>query len=230
LVWPLDALIFDVDGTLAETEEAHRLSFNVAFTEAGLDWIWDQDLYRDLLKVAGGKERIHYYIAGLNAPPPGDCGELVQDLHARKTEVYVKLVASGETPLRPGIADLLGEARRRGVALAIATTTTRANVDALLLAQLGPDAAGWFKAMVCGDEVAAKKPAPDVYLAAISALGVTASRAVAIEDSANGVLSARGAGLAVIAAPSLYSADDDFSSASERVGDTAMIKSMLGWD
>jgi HAD superfamily hydrolase (TIGR01509 family) len=229
LVWPQDALIFDVDGTLAETEEAHRLSFNAAFAEARLDWIWDRELYRDLLKVAGGKERICNYIGGLDAPPPGDWGELVKDLHARKTELYTELVASGETPLRPGIADLLGEARRRGVALAIATTTTRANVDALLLRQLGPDAAGWFNAMVCGDEVAAKKPAPDVYLAAVTALGVAASRAIAIEDSANGVLSARRAGLAVIAAPSLYSAGDDFSTASERVGDTAMIRSILGW-
>ena len=225
----LDALIFDVDGTLAETEEAHRLAFNAAFAEAGLGWSWGPDLYRDLLKVTGGKERIRSYMDGLKTPLLGDPDSLIHDLHARKTELYADRVASGRTPLRPGIGELLNEARRRGVVLAIATTTTRSNVDALLQAQLGADKAHWFEAMICGDEVAAKKPAPDVYLAALDALGVQADRAVAIEDSANGVLSARRAGLAVIAAPSLYSADDDFSAATWQVDDPTMIRDLLGW-
>jgi HAD superfamily hydrolase (TIGR01509 family) len=225
----LDVLIFDVDGTLAETEEAHRLSFNAAFAEAGLDWSWTPDLYRDLLKVTGGKERIRSYMERLKTPPSVDADAMIRSLHARKTELYADLVTSGETPFRPGIAELLDEARRRGVALAIATTTSRPNVAALLQAQLGPEAKGWFATMICGDEVAEKKPAPDVYLAALRALCVPADRAVAVEDSANGVRSARAAGLAVIAAPSVYSVGDDFSDATVSVTDTLLIETVLGW-
>lgn len=229
LVERLGALIFDVDGTLAETEEAHRLSFNAAFAQAGLGWSWTPDLYRDLLKVTGGKERIRSYINRFKAPPFDDMDAMIKNLHARKTELYADLVAAGETPLRPGIADLLNQARRRGVALAIATTTSRPNVEALLQAQLGLEAKDWFAAMICGDEVAAKKPAPDVYLAALHALGLPADRAVAVEDSANGVRSARAAGLAVIATPSFYSVGDDFSDATAKVTDPSEIVAVLGW-
>ncbi len=225
----LDALILDVDGTLAETEEAHRLSFNAAFAAAGLDWVWSRQLYGELLKVTGGKERIRHYLDGWVARPPDDPDTLIPRLHARKTELYTARVRAGEVPLRPGIAALIGEARRRGVGLAIATTTSRPNVDALIAACLGPEASGWFASMACGDMVAAKKPAPDVYLAALAELGVPPSRAVAIEDSWNGVRSARAAGLAVIATPSLYSAGDDFSEATAVAGDPAQIASLLGW-
>ncbi len=229
LVDQLDALIFDVDGTLAETEEAHRLSFNAAFAQAGLGWIWGPELYRDLLKVTGGKERIRSYMVRFGKDQSDNVDSLIRTLHARKTELYGQLVAAGATPLRPGIADLLAEAHERGVALAIATTTSRPNVDALLQTQLGPALARHFGVTVCGDEVAAKKPAPDVYLAALRALGVPASRAVAIEDSANGVQSARSAGLAVLATPSFYSAEDDFTGATAIVSDPAKIAPVLGW-
>ncbi len=241
---PIEALIFDVDGTLAETEEAHRQSFNQAFAEAGLDWNWSRDDYRILLKVTGGKERIAHYISilpqTLSSPPGGsgpegvdggsraEMSDFIRRLHARKTEIYAAEVTSGAVTLRPGIESLLRQAMVRGVTLAIATTTSRPNVDALLNAALGPEGVTWFKAIACGDMVKAKKPAPDVYDLALSILSVPAASAVAIEDSWNGVRSARAAGLAVIATPSLYSAGEDFSEA-VAVVEPQEITRVLGW-
>ncbi len=218
----LEALIFDVDGTLAETEEAHRAAFNQAFGEAGLDWRWDQGLYGELLKVTGGKERI----AAFSGRPAQD--PFVRQLHGRKTEIYAALMKPGTIDFRPGIVELIAEARRRGVALAIATTTSRPNVDALIAAVLGAEALGWFVSIACGDRVPAKKPAPDVYHLALSELGLPASRAIAVEDSWNGVRAARGAELTVIATPSLYSAGDDFSEAT-LVTSPDRIAAALGW-
>jgi beta-phosphoglucomutase-like phosphatase (HAD superfamily) len=218
----LEALIFDVDGTLAETEEVHRRAFNQAFAEAGLDWVWTEDLYRELLKVTGGKERIAHFMGR-----PDEQG-LVRRLHARKTDIYAALMTPDAIALRPGVEALLREARRRGVALALATTTSRPNVDALIGAVLGEEALGWFASIACGDRVAAKKPAPDIYHLALAELGVPATRAVAIEDSWNGVRAARAAGLAVIATPSLYSAGDDFSEAQAVVAPDG-VAAALGW-
>jgi HAD superfamily hydrolase (TIGR01509 family) len=208
LDWPR-ALIFDVDETLAETEEAHRLSFNQAFAEANLDWNWSQDVYRKLLNVTGGKERIAHYIADwISLPLPQDADALIRKLHTRKTELYAARVAGGGITLRPGIAELIAEARRRDVTLAIASTTSRANVDVLINACLGAHSVEWFRAIVCGDIASAKKPAPDVYFTTLSALALAPRQVLAIEDSSNGVRSARAAGLPVVATPSLYSAGE----------------------
>jgi HAD superfamily hydrolase (TIGR01509 family) len=229
MIEQLDALIFDVDGTLAETEEAHRLSFNDAFAEAGLAWVWSQALYGDLLKVTGGKERIRYFLDREAVLLPGDPEPLIGRLHVRKTEIYTRRVTAGEVAFRPGMTELIHEARRRGVPLGIATTTSRPNVEALVTACLGEQAMDWFAAVICGDMVPRKKPAPDVYLAALETLGVPASHAVAVEDSENGIRSARGAGLAVIVTPSRYCAADDFSDATWLIADSADIASVLRW-
>lgn len=229
MIKQLDALIFDVDGTLAETEEAHRLSFNTAFAEAALDWDWSQALYRELLKVTGGKERIRHFLEREAIPVGDDTASLIGRLHARKTEIYTARVIAGEVAFRPGITELIQEARRRRVALGIATTTSRTNVEALITACLGARAMIWFDAVICGDMVPAKKPAPDVYVAALETLGVPASRAVAVEDSENGIRAARAAGIAVIATPSLYCAADDFSEATVLVSDSTQIGSALRW-
>jgi HAD superfamily hydrolase (TIGR01509 family) len=218
---PPEALIFDVDGTLAETEEAHRLAFNAAFAEAGLDWVWGPEIYRDLLKVTGGKERMSHF-------HPAASAALIANVHARKTMLYAARVAAGDVPLRPGIKALITEARRRGVRLAIATTTSRPNIDALIGATLGSAAITWFKSIACGDDVPVKKPAPDVYTLALDGLDLPASRAVAIEDSWNGVQSAKSAGLRVIATPSVYSAADDFADA-DIVCEPEAIAARLGW-
>jgi HAD superfamily hydrolase (TIGR01509 family) len=230
VIGPIEALVFDVDGTLAETEEAHRLSFNQAFREAGLDWDWTRELYTELLKVTGGKERIAHYIdSGARFGLPGDRAAGIKALHARKTVLYADLMAAGEVGLRPGVAALISEAKTRGLRLAIATTTSRPNVDALLTATLGEAAIRDFDPIACGDMVEAKKPAPDIYRLAMERLGLPPARALALEDSRNGVLSAKSAGLKVAASPSLYSAKDDVSDADVIVADLSEIRSVLGW-
>lgn len=205
------ALIFDVDGTLAETEDAHREAFNATFAEAGLQWVWDVPLYRRLLDVTGGKERIRHYAetSGLEPLAPAT----VAALHAAKTERYVATVAAGGIPLRPGIARLIAEARAAGIPLAIATTTSLPNVESLLEASLGPGSPAWFAAIGAGDMVAAKKPAPDVYDLVLSRLGLDPAHCVAFEDSVNGLRSARAAGLPTLITVSRYTTGQTFPDA-----------------
>ncbi|MCK1626248.1 HAD family hydrolase [Bradyrhizobium sp. 160] len=206
------ALIFDVDGTLAETEELHRQAFNHAFLRHGLGWEWDRAVYKDLLLVTGGKERMRAYHARLRiAQPLAD--EDIAELHRIKTAHYAELVETGCCPLRPGVAELLAAARARGQRLAIATTTSHGNIDALLSQALGPGWARVFDAIVAGDDVRHKKPAPDVYLEVLARLKLTAHDCVAIEDSANGLIAASRAGIPVLITRSMFFGDDDFSAA-----------------
>jgi HAD superfamily hydrolase (TIGR01509 family) len=217
----LQALIFDVDGTLAETEEMHRLAFNQAFLSLGLPWNWPPPLYQDLLRIAGGKERIlHFLINHLTTRRPQDLAAFEREIpriYALKTKIYSEMVREGTLQPRPGVARLIEEANRAGIRLAIATTTNPANVDALLQSALAPSGEALFGVIVAGDEVAAKKPAPDVFDVALRRLELPASACIAFEDSANGVLSARRAKLAVVATPSVYTSDDDFAGASSVV-------------
>jgi HAD superfamily hydrolase (TIGR01509 family) len=215
------ALIFDVDGTLSETEETHRRAFNRAFERAGLSWRWDQALYERLLAVTGGKERIRYFIEDFDAGevPPGDLDSFIRSLHAAKTTAYTDMVSSGDVQLRPGIRELIGDAQSRGLRLAIATTTTPANVDALLDVTLGGSDA--FEVICAGDSVAHKKPAPDVYELALEKLGLDASACVALEDSRNGLLSSVAAGIPTVVTPGIYTRGQDFSEAALVVDDLA---------
>ena len=204
------ALIFDVDGTLAETEELHRAAFNAAFTGAGLDWHWTQATYGRLLKVTGGKERIAAWCReiGLRLSP-----DAIASLHADKTRRYGAMMAAGRIALRPGIDRIIGEARARGAALAVATTTSRDNVEALARAVWSCTGREMFDVIAAGDEVAAKKPAPDIYALALGRLGIAPSAAIAFEDSRNGLLAARAAGLFTVVTPSLYTAGEGFAGA-----------------
>lgn len=197
----LAALIFDVDGTLADTErDGHRVAFNRAFAEAGLDWEWTVPLYGELLAVTGGKERIRYYLEHFNRAfrPPADLDGFIATLHQSKTAHYTRMLSQGLIPLRPGVGRLLREAREAGLRLAIATTTTPANVSALLEHSLAPDALEWFEVIGAGDLVPAKKPAPDIYEWVLQRMGLPAAACVAFEDSENGVISARDAGIRTI--------------------------------
>jgi HAD superfamily hydrolase (TIGR01509 family) len=211
----LTTLLFDVDGTLAETEEVHREAFNKAFEKAGLDWHWSQALYSDLLTVTGGKERIRYFLDSrlpeFEAPVRLD--EYIASLHAAKTEIYTDMVASGQVALRPGVRRLLEEARRAGLRLGIATTTTPANVLALLTHSLAEDSADWFEVIAAGGIVPNKKPAPDIYFYAMQQLGVDARECLAFEDSENGLRSARDAGLQTLVTVSQYTRGQDFDEA-----------------
>lgn len=210
------ALIFDVDGTLAETErDGHRIAFNKAFREFGLDWDWDIALYGQLLAVTGGKERIRFYVEKFNTTyvRPADFDKLVVALHQAKTRHYVKLLEGGGIPLRPGVARLLDDARIAGLRLAVATTTSPDNVTALLRHSLAADGASWFDVIAAGDIVPAKKPAPDIYLWALDKLGLDASECLAFEDSENGLKSSVGANIPTVVTVSDYTLGQDFSGA-----------------
>jgi len=210
----IEALIFDVDGTLADTEEAHRRAFNTAFERCGLGWQWSREQYRALLAVTGGKERIAHHIRS-TVPAGGQRAliDRVAEIHAAKTRAYTAIAEAGRIALRPGIARLLDEAAAAGLRLAIASTTTAANIDALLRATLGDDGIERFDVIACGDQVRAKKPAPDIYALALQSLGVPAEHAIAIEDSANGLRSATAAGLWTLVTPTFWSEGADFAAA-----------------
>ena len=219
----LEALIFDVDGTLADTErDGHLVAFNMAFEEAGLDWQWSVELYGQLLAVTGGKERIRYYLNDFYPEERGEAfvmpgsdnfDDFIAGLHASKTRFYTQLMADGAVPLRSGVVRLFQEARDAGLRMAIATTTTPANVTALLTHTLGADSIDWFEVIAAGDIVPAKKPAADIYLYAIDKMNLKADQCLAFEDSHNGLLSSRGADLKTIVTINDYTSDHDFTDA-----------------
>lgn len=215
LLQTLEALIFDVDGTLAETEEAHRQAFNGAFRRHGLDWDWDLELYKALLATSGGKERIRAYAAQYAPDRLDEDGfdDLVGRLHADKTKLYTEMVAQGHVPLRPGIQALIAEARARGLKTAIATTTTRANVDALLTGATASAGHGWFDVIACSDDAPVKKPDPQVYTVVLERLGLPPSACLAIEDSNNGVRAAVAASIAVVVTKSPFTESPDYPGA-----------------
>ena len=212
----LQAVIFDVDGTLADTEpEGHRVAFNRAFDEFGIDWFWSHDVYGELLKVTGGKERIRHYAA---SHPPELHGRIDLDtwvarLHAMKSDIYSAMILSGNIPLRPGVARLIRELREAGIRLAIATTTTPSSLDALIMAHFGRGMMEIFDVVGAGDVVPHKKPAPDIYLWALKRLELPPEACIVIEDSLPGLASARAAGLPTVITTSAYTQHDRFDGA-----------------
>ncbi|MFM2058489.1 MAG: hypothetical protein RLY71_2874 [Pseudomonadota bacterium] len=204
----LQALIWDVDGTIAETErDGHRVAFNVAFEAFDLPWRWDVEHYGRLLHITGGRERLLHDFAQrqLVLPQPGTERDLFAwALHQRKNRVYAELVASGAIQARPGVLRLMRQAHQAGLRQAIATTTSRSNVEALLGRLLGARWSELFDAVVCGEDVERKKPDPQAYRLALQQLGVPASAALAIEDAEPGLRAALAADVPVLLTPSVY--------------------------
>jgi HAD superfamily hydrolase (TIGR01509 family) len=213
----LVAILFDFDGTIAETERlGHRVAYNAAFAQLGLDWNWDAALYGELLAVGGGKERIAQYLERYRpSEKHPDRTALIALVHERKQQIFTPL--AGSIGLRPGVRRLVREARYAGVRLAIASTAAPAGIDAVV-ARDG-DLRDAFEVVAAGDSVPNKKPAPDIYRAAMRRLGVAPEQCVAIEDAAIGVRAARAAGLVTLVTVSDYTRDEDFTGAAAVLSD-----------
>lgn len=207
----LKAVLFGAIGTLAETSDLQRRAFNRAFAEAELDWQWDRDVYRELLEVSGGKNRIRHYSDQTDPEGSELTEERVVHLHKRKTEIYNATLAEKALEPRPGVARLIGEAKAQGIKLGLASGTSRDNIEAIT------NAAGLnlsdFGAVMNRSKISEGKPAADVYETCLRDLGVDASQAVAIEDTTISVQAAKNAGLVCVATPGEYTNDQDFSAA-----------------
>lgn len=216
----LKAIIFDVDGTLAETEEVHRQAFNETFAALALPWRWQPDAYRALLHIGGGRERVRQFLA-LSAPELGNdrLDDLAATVHADKSRRYAEAILGGRATARPGVRRLIAEARAAGVMLACATSSQRTAVAALLTTLFGADSLRWFAALACDTDAARKKPAPDIYHHALGLMGLRPGECIAVEDSAVGLAAAVAAGMPAVVTLSQFSEPDGYERATAVVSD-----------
>ena len=206
----LEAVVLDVDGTLVDSErDGHRVAFNRAFEEAGLDDRWDVEKYGELLAVTGGKNRLNAYFEE-QGMPEDEREELASRLHERKTEIFTEMAAGGEIEARPGVEEFLDELDEAGVRLAVATTGSRQWVDPLLDRLFGVER---FEIIIASDEAPDRKPDPMAHQMALERLGLPASAAPTVEDSANGLEAAKAAGLACVIVVNDYTRQQDFDDA-----------------
>ncbi len=205
------ALIFDVDGTLAETEELHRKAFNLTFKKLCVNWYWDRICYKKLLNTSGGVERLLHYKNLARDESSTLTNEIIDKIHSKKTAIYTQSIKNTKLELRPGVAKLIKEAQTKNIKLALATATSLVNVRALAKNIWGKPVSRIFHAVATGDEVSNKKPSPEVYELILRKLQIESKDCIAVEDSLNGLKSAKAAGLKTVITPSLYTKNDDFS-------------------
>jgi HAD superfamily hydrolase (TIGR01509 family) len=211
----LEALLFDVDGTLVDTEELHRQAYNETFVQFGLGWDWNVKLYAELLTVSGGEARIARYIDLIDLPP-GEKTRLrriIPAVHRVKTRCYGELIASNSVRLRSGVARLMNEARRAGMRIGLAATSASANVHTLVATAFGCDASDIVDAIVCADEVTRRKPAPDIYERLLTLVQARPVACIAFEDSTNGILAAKAAGIFTVVTPTRWTITQDLDDA-----------------
>lgn len=211
----LKALIFDCDGVLADTErDGHRVAFNKAFANKGYDIEWDVELYGELLRVAGGKERMKHYFDQMGWPENvSDKDSLIKELHRLKTDLYLQIIESGELPLRPGVARLIDEVIAEDIRLAVCSTSNERAVNLVVEKLLGRERRSRFDAILAGDVVSKKKPDPEIYNLALKRLSLEPSECVVVEDSRNGLLAAKAAGMYCVITTNSYTKDEDFAKA-----------------
>jgi HAD superfamily hydrolase (TIGR01509 family) len=211
----LKALIFDCDGVLAETErDGHRVAFNQAFAEKGFDIEWDVTLYKELLKIGGGKERMKHFFERTFWPGGiTDKDALIKELHERKTALYTRIIESGQLPLRPGVVRLVDEAIAAGVRLAVCSTSNERSVNAVVEKLLGPRRKVKFDVILAGDVVSKKKPDPEIYKLVLDRLHLKPANCVVVEDNRNGLLAAKGTGVWCVVTTNEYTQDEDFTEA-----------------
>jgi HAD superfamily hydrolase (TIGR01509 family) len=213
----MKALIFDCDGVLVDTErDGHRVAFNRAFAASNIDAEWDVDLYGELLKIAGGKERMTHYFNQHGWPSGKTAETLIPELHKRKTALFTDLIARGSLPLRPGVARIVDEAHAAGVRLGVCTTSDPKAIDGVL-DLFGAERKKWFEIVLAGDIVKKKKPDPEIYVLAKQRLGLDGKDCVVIEDSRNGLLASLGAGMPTLITTSTYTKEENFRGAAKVV-------------
>lgn len=212
----LNAILFDVGGTIAESEEIHRVSFNEAFKEFGLNWYWDEAIYRELVFIGGGKERIKHYItrAWPEMLKQKNLTKYIESVHKIKGQIYEEFLNDSQLKARPGIIRLLKELKNEKIRLAIVSDTTEANLINLFKKGLGINPIEWFEILAHGGCTIQKKPSPDIYLWTLERLKLPPESCLAIEDAPRGVDSAIDAGLKVLVTPSIYTLEEKFEKSS----------------
>ena len=210
----IKAIFFDQDGVIIDTErDGHRVSFNETFNEFGFSFAWGVDEYHELLQISGGKERMRHYLQtkGFGKPvPPEEADDLIARMHKRKTALFIEMVESGRLPLRPGIHRFMHEAMAAGLKLGVCTTSSEKAAHAIAYTILKDIS---FEVVLAGDVVEKKKPAPDIYNLALQKTGLQPDQVFVVEDSRNGVLAGKAAGLRVLATTNVYTENEDLSPA-----------------
>ncbi len=211
----LRAVIFDCDGVLADTErDGHRVAFNRAFAAKGFDFDWSVEEYAELLKVAGGKERMRHYFDREGWPVGvSDPDGFIKEMHTLKTDLFMKIIGDGELPLRPGVARLVDEIIGDDLMLAVCSTSNERAVNLVVETMLGPQRKAHFDAVLAGDVVSNKKPDPEIYNLAMERLKLQPTECVVIEDSYNGLRAAKAAGAYCVVTTNRYTVDEDFTMA-----------------
>lgn len=225
----MKALIFDCDGVLVDTErDGHRVAFNMAFAEKGFDFEWSEELYGELLSVAGGKERMRHYFENYGWPLDIDNKDLlIKELHKLKTDLFMQIIDNGELPLRSGIARLVDEAIKEDIKLAVCSTSNEKAVNLIVDRLLGKNRKNHFIGIFAGDIVKRKKPDPEIYNLALKKLNINSNECVVVEDSRNGLLAAKGAGMKCIITTNRYTVNENFIEADlvvDEIGEQDNIK------